>query len=272
MELEGRFVDVKGIRTHYHDIGSGDVTVFLHGGGPGASGLSNYRRNIEALTSNRRAIVVDLPGFGQTDNKLGLGPVVEEMGKFTLDFMDAIGVEKASFIGNSMGGGTALSIALRAPERVEKLVLMGPGGGLPVFTPMPTEGMRRMMAFYLGTGPSNEKLRDVIDCLVFDPSSITPELMEERYKAATRPDVVNDFIFLRRPLGELWRDQLEKVVHPTLLIWGREDRVVPIDSALVFLKTIPNVRFHVFPHCGHWAQWEKAEEFNELVENFLART
>lgn len=272
MQFESRFVDVKGTRTHYHDVGSGDPVIFLHGGGPGASGASNYRRNIASLSAGRRAVVVDLPGFGQTDNKLAPGAVFEAMGGFMRDFMDAVGIEKASFVGNSMGGGTALNVALRAPQRVERLVLMGAGGGLPIFSPMPTEGLRRMAMFYAGDGPSMEKLRSVIEMLVFDPSAITPELMEERLKAASRPDVVSDYIFKRTQWGDLWREDLSQLQHPTLLIWGREDRVVPLDAAFILLKLLPHARLHVLPNCGHWAQWEKAEEFNALVGNFLAGT
>lgn len=269
METEGRFIKVSDINVHYYDVGEGEPTIFLHGGGPGASGLSNYRKNAGPLSRARRAVIVDLPGFGKTDNKLGPGPVFSAMAEFMLAFMDAIGVRKASFIGNSMGGGTALAVALQQPERVNKLVLMGSGGGLPTFTPMPTEGLRRMAAFYGGDGPSMEKLKSVIEMLVFDPSSISPALLEERLQAASRPDVVANYIFRRPAWGDLWRQDLAALPHQTLLIWGREDRVVPLDASFILLKQIPHARLHVFPNCGHWAQWEKAAEFNRLVDDFL---
>lgn len=268
MELPDKFVEVGGARTRYYDVGQGEPTILIHGGGPGASGMSNYRKNVEALAAQRRVIVFDLPGYGETHNKLPDGPIFPAMGDFTRKFMDAIGVDKASFIGNSLGGATSLMVALRAPERVNKLVLMGTGGSLPVFSPGPTEGIRRMAAFYAGTGPSMEKLKSVIELLVFDPSTITDALLSERLTAATQPGMINIFV---RPPFDLWRENLAGLTHKTLLIWGREDRVVPLDASFLLLKAIPNAQLHVFPQCGHWAQWEKADEFNTLVGDFLNR-
>jgi pimeloyl-ACP methyl ester carboxylesterase len=182
LELKGKFVDVAGTNTRYYDLGEGEPTILIHGGGPGASGVSNYRKNIEPLSARRRVIVIDLSGFGETEGKLKDGPVFPAMGDFVRDFMDVIGVKKASFVGNSMGGATSLMVALRAPERVNKLVLMGTGGSQPIFSPMPTEGLRQMAMFYGGEGPTMEKLKGVIDLLVIDTSSITEQLMAERLK------------------------------------------------------------------------------------------
>lgn len=268
MEVSDKFVDVAGTRTRYHDVGQGEPTILIHGGGPGASGFSNYRKNIEPLAEGRRVIVVDLPGFGETEGKLKDGPVFEAMAEFTRAFMDAIGVQKASLVGNSLGGATSLMVALRAPDRVNRLVLMGTGGSQAIFSPMPTEGLRRMATFHAGEGPTLKKLKGVIEMLVFDSSSITEELLAERLKAASRPDTID--IFKRPPL-EVWREPLHKLKHKTLLVWGREDRVVPLDSSFILLKTIPNAQLHIFPKCGHWAQWEKADEFNALVADFLDR-
>jgi len=139
LELKGKFVDVAGTNTRYYDLGEGEPTILIHGGGPGASGVSNYRKNIEPLSARRRVIVIDLPGFGETEGKLKDGPVFPAMGDFVRDFMDVIGIKKASFVGNSMGGATSLMVALRTPERVNKLVLMGTGGSQPIFSPMPTK-------------------------------------------------------------------------------------------------------------------------------------
>jgi 4,5:9,10-diseco-3-hydroxy-5,9,17-trioxoandrosta-1(10),2-diene-4-oate hydrolase len=269
LSITERFIDVDGVRTCYYDEGKGQPIILMHGSGPGASGLSNFRKNIEAMSAGHRAIVVDLPGFGETENKLPGGLVYEAMAAFVCRFMDALKVQRASFIGNSMGGGTALMIALRAPERVNKLVLMGTGGSQAIFSPLPTEGLKRMRSFYSGDGPTMEKLKAVIELLVFDQSSITPELLEERLKAASRPDLKSGTIFQRLPWGDLWREDLAALKHPTLLIWGREDRVVPVDSSFLLLKSIPNAQLHVFPSCGHWVQWEKAQEFNSLVLDFL---
>lgn len=269
--LESRFTGKPGARLHYYKIGAGDPVIMIHGGGPGATGISNYRRNMEALAEHFTVYVIDLPGYGKSDNTIGEEGLYEVISKSVLEFMDELKIEQASFIGNSLGGGTSLKIAVKAPSRVHRLVLMGTGGGLPMFTPMPTEGLKRMLTFYDGEGPTMEKLRRVIDLLVFDPSEITDALLEERMKVATLPQTLANPPLGRRghPSKEVWREALHELTHKTLLIWGREDRVVPLDSAFIFLKTMPNASLHVFPNCGHWAQWEKSDEFNVLVSRFL---
>jgi 2-hydroxy-6-oxonona-2,4-dienedioate hydrolase/4,5:9,10-diseco-3-hydroxy-5,9,17-trioxoandrosta-1(10),2-diene-4-oate hydrolase len=273
-DIQGRTIALNGRDFHYLDVGQGEPTILIHGGGPGASGLSNYRRNVGALAQGRRVIVVDLPGYGQSANRPISGGIFDSMAEAVLGLMDALELESASFVGNSLGGGTAMRLALSQPERARKLVLMGSGGSLPIFTPMPTEGLLRMLQFYEGEGPTMEKLRKVIDLLVFDPSAITPELLQERFEACTRPDVIaNPPLRGRggRTEDEVWLSGLHKIKQPTLIVWGREDRVMPLDAAFLLLKTIPNAQLHVFSRCGHWAQWEKADEFNALVADFLDR-
>jgi 4,5:9,10-diseco-3-hydroxy-5,9,17-trioxoandrosta-1(10),2-diene-4-oate hydrolase len=270
-DLDGKTIDVAGTHIHYHDWGHGKPIILLHGAGPGASGLSNFRKNMAALSAKYRVLVIDFPGFGKSENKVAPGGIFEVLGELVLAFMDALGIEKASLLGNSLGGGTALCAALKSPERVDRLVLMGPGGGQPPFSPMPTEGLLRLLTYYEGY-PTLEKLKGFISLLVFDPASVTPELIEERYKASLRPDVVDNSPMRGRggmPADELWKKALGQLTHETLIIWGREDRVVPLDAAFTFLKSIPNARLHVFPKCGHWAQWEKVDEFNTLVLDFL---
>jgi 4,5:9,10-diseco-3-hydroxy-5,9,17-trioxoandrosta-1(10),2-diene-4-oate hydrolase len=267
---ENKFIQIDGVKIHYHDAGAGEPTILIHGGGPGAGGLSNYRRNIDAIAARGRALVIDLPGFGESENKRAQGGIFEVLAKLMIGFMDGLALKKANFIGNSLGGGTALMTALRYPDRVGKLVLMGTGGGLPIFSPFPTEGLIRMFTFYDGEGPTIEKLLRVLQLLIFDQSLITEELVQERFKAATRADVVASPPL--RGVGahatdEIWRERLPS--HETLLIWGRDDRVIPLDAAFALLKTMPNAQLHVFPQCGHWAQWEKADTFNHLVCDFL---
>jgi 2-hydroxy-6-oxonona-2,4-dienedioate hydrolase/4,5:9,10-diseco-3-hydroxy-5,9,17-trioxoandrosta-1(10),2-diene-4-oate hydrolase len=130
-----------------------------------------------------------------------------------------------------------------------------------------------MLTFYDGEGPTIEKLDKVIDLLVYDRSSITPELVQERFKTATLPQTMANPPLrgqAHNPKNDLWRADIDKLEHKTLLIWGQEDRVLPLDMAFILLKRIPNADLHVFSKCGHWAQWERAEEFNDLVASFLA--
>lgn len=269
-----RRVRAGGIDLHYHEAGSGFPLVLLHGGGPGASGWSNFSRNVDFLSRHWRVLVPDLPGFGKSERRLSEDKVFGFYSAIMRDFLDALDVPRAHFVGNSLGGGTALKLALDHPGRVGGLALMGTGGSLPVFSAMPTEGIKRLFEFYAGSGPSVEKLRAFIDLLVYDPSAITSELLAARYAAATVPEVVANPPLKfkgRPPLEDLWREELGALTHDVLVIHGREDRVVPLDASFVLLKLLPNARLHVFPKCGHWAQWERAEEFNALVHDFMGR-
>jgi len=274
LALESHLVRTTEGDVHYNAVGSGEAVVLLHGGGPGAYGVSNFRRNISELAAKRRVIVVDMPGYGGSQSREALGSIYAPLAAAVIQVLDHAGIERASLVGNSLGGGTALRVALDAPDRVNKLVLMGTGGSIPMTTPFPTEGLMRMLTFYDGEGPTIEKLRRVVDLLVFDPSAITDTLLQERFDTATLPQTLANPPLRGRgynPADDLWREHLYALPHPALIIWGREDRVMPLDAAFMLLKTIPQAELHVFPKCGHWAQWEKPDEFNELVGSFLDR-
>jgi len=269
-EQTSHFAQAGSVKLHYNEAGSGDALICIHGGGPGASGWSNYRRNVEPLSEHFRVILPDLPGFGKSDK-----PMIEG-GRFTFyarairDLMDQIGIDKAHFVGNSLGGGTTLKFALDYPDRANKLVCMGPAASVSLFTPMPTEGIRQLMGYYAPPGPSQEKMSAFIRTMVYDHSLLTDQLLEERYKASIQPEL------MQGPpqrggapvLEDIWKD-LTDVPHKTLLIWGRDDRVVPMDGAFLMLQRLPDAQLHVFSRCGHWAQWEKTDEFNRLVTGFL---
>lgn len=273
-KLEPKRVTAAGAPLTYYEAGEGEATILIHGGGPGAGGVSNYRRNIGPLSEKRRVVVVDLPGYGGSPSRpIEMAGLYDHFAHVILGLMDALKIERANFVGNSLGGGTTLSLALDHPDRVHKMALMGPGGSLAI-SPFPTEGLMRMLTFYDGEGPSMAKLERVIDLLVFDRSTISKALLEERLEAATRPDTMANPPLRGRganPADDLWRRPLYQLQHPVLIIWGREDRVLPLDASLVLLKALPNAQLHVFPRCGHWVQWEKADAFNELVANFFDR-
>jgi 4,5:9,10-diseco-3-hydroxy-5,9,17-trioxoandrosta-1(10),2-diene-4-oate hydrolase len=191
--------------------------------------------------------------------------------------LDQLGIEKVHFIGNSLGGGAALRFALNYPDRVGRLVLMGPGGlTLNVLAPDPTEGVRRLMEFGAPPGPSREKMAAFLRTMVFDQRLVTDELIDERFAIASQPEALAAMVAMGASFfgehaedGMLWRDA-HRVKHEVLLVWGREDRVNPLDGALIALKQLRRAQLHVFGGCGHWAQLEKFDEFNELSLRFLA--
>ena len=251
----------------------------LHGGGPGASAWSNFGRNLPVFAGHFRTFLVDQPGFGRSAKP----PVAGNYFTFSADalagLLDELGIDRVHLIGNSLGGGTAVRFALNYPDRAGRLVLMGPGGlSLNVFAPDPTEGVKRLMEFSAPPGPSKQKLAAFLRTLVFDQRLITDELVEERFAAASDPEALAAMASLGASFfdpataedGLLWRDA-QRLRNRVLLIWGREDRVNPLDGALVALKIIRRAQLHVFGGCGHWAQLEKFDEFNTLVLSFLER-
>jgi 4,5:9,10-diseco-3-hydroxy-5,9,17-trioxoandrosta-1(10),2-diene-4-oate hydrolase len=275
----GRMVEVAGLRLHYHEAGPEHDTavVLLHGGGPGASGWSNFGRNVPVFAARFRTLVPDQPGFGRSVTQEVVGHYFTYAADALAGLLDELGLDRVHLVGNSLGGGTAMRFALRHPDRAGRLVLMGPGGlSLNVFAPDPTEGVKRLTEFAAPPGPSRDKLAAFLRTLVYDQSLVTDELIDERFAVASDPAVLRGLGLMGRSFrdptcfedGMLWREA-HRLKHEVLLVWGREDRVNPIDGALVALKLIRKARLHVFGGCGHWAQLEKFDEFNRLAMAFL---
>ncbi len=260
------------VKLHYNEAGSGEAVVMLHGGGPGASGWSNYSRNFGAFVdAGYRVILLDCPGFNKSD------PIViqEQRGlvnaKAVKGLIDQLGIDKTHLVGNSLGGASSLTFAMEYPDRVNKLILMGPGGcGLSSVMPMPLEGIKLMNGVY--SNPSLEALKRMIDVFVYDPSKMTEELIQGRYENMMRENGVHlKNHVLSRAKGNLidLSPRFAEVKARTLVTWGRDDRFLPLDHSLKLLYGLPDAQVHIFSKCGHWAQWEHAEEFNRLVIDFL---
>jgi 4,5:9,10-diseco-3-hydroxy-5,9,17-trioxoandrosta-1(10),2-diene-4-oate hydrolase len=257
--------------------GDAETVVLLHGGGPGASSWSNFGRNMPVIAKRFRAVMMDLPGYGESAARPVTGHFFTVAADSLAGLLDELGIGKVHLIGNSLGGGTALRFALRYPDRAARLVLMGPGGlTLNVLAPDPTEGVRRLMEFGAPPGPSRDKMAAFLRTMVYDQRLVTDELIDERFAVASRPEALAGMVAMGASFfgehaedGMLWREA-HRVKHEVLLIWGREDRVNPLDGALIALKQLRRAQLHVFGGCGHWAQLEKFDEFNELSLRFLA--
>lgn len=260
------------LNIHYNEAGSGEAVIMLHGGGPGAGGWSNYSRNIGPFVdAGLRVILMDCPGFNKSD------PIVCTEARGTVNamavkgLMDALKIDRAHLVGNSMGGGSALKFALDYPERLGRLVLMGPGGaGLSAMMPLPLEGIKHLNRLF--RNPSLEGLRAMTEVFVYDQSRITEELIEGRFAAMMR----DDGLHLKNWVASAAKAALEdlsprfpQISAKTLCTWGRDDRFLPLDNGLKIVFGIPDSRLHVFSKCGHWAQWEHADEFNRLVIDFV---
>ena len=280
-DATSRFAGTAMMRLHYHEAGAGQdgspPVVLLHGGGPGASAWSNFGGNLPAFAAEFRTLMVDQPGFGRSDKPAVDGNYFTFSARALASLLDQLGIEKVHLVGNSLGGGTAVRFALSYPERAAKLVLMGPGGvSLNMFSPDPTEGVKRLAEFAAPPGPSREKMEAFLRTMVFKQNLITDELIDERYEQASRPEAIAAMAALAISFydpataqdGMLWRE-VHRLRNEVLLIWGREDRVNPLDGALIAVKQIRKAQLHVFGGCGHWAQLEKFDEFNRLALGFL---
>ncbi|MET8996887.1 4,5:9,10-diseco-3-hydroxy-5,9,17-trioxoandrosta-1(10),2-diene-4-oate hydrolase [Amycolatopsis sp. Hca4] len=274
---EGKYVQAGSLKLHYHEAGAehAETVILLHGGGPGASAWSNFGRNLPEFAKHYRTIAVDQPGFGRSDKPTEHPQYFRHSADAVLGLMDALGIDRAHFVGNSLGGGAAVRFALNHGKRAGRLVLMGPGGlSVNLFAPDPTEGVKNLGKF--GAHPSRERMEAFLRIMVHDQSLVTDELIDERFAAANTPESLAAMRAMGKSFahpetyeeGMLWREA-HRLRQRVLLIWGREDRVNPLDGALVALKTIPRAQLHVFGGCGHWAQLEKFDEFNRLALDFL---
>jgi 4,5:9,10-diseco-3-hydroxy-5,9,17-trioxoandrosta-1(10),2-diene-4-oate hydrolase len=258
-------------------VGGGLPLVMLHGGGPGASAWSNFGAALPRFAKSFRTLLVDQPGFGGSDKPPVVGNYFRFSASYVVQLLDELGIERVHLLGNSLGGGTAARLTIEHPDRVGRLILMGPGGlSLNLFHADPTEGVKRLSEFNLE--PSREALRAFISTMVVNQDLVTDELVEERYADATAPGAREAMISMGMSFfdpdtaedGMLWREA-HRIRKHTLLTWGREDRVNPLDGALVALKAIPRATLHVFPNCGHWAMIEAKQAFEETVLGFLLR-
>jgi pimeloyl-ACP methyl ester carboxylesterase len=264
-----------GLRLLVHEAGRGEPVLLLHGGGPGASGWSNFSQNVAALSAQHRVLVVDQPGYGGSDKPSIEGDYWKFTARAMCGLLDALGIKRTHLIGNSLGGGTSVRMVLDFPERVGKLMLMGPAGvSINTLSPDPSEGLKVLGGFYDVPAPDEQRMANLLHTMVFNPDLVSPETVRERWESAVAPGSKEATLQMLRSLAtspdaELWR-RLDEITHPCLLVWGRDDRVLPLDGALFALKRMPNADLHVFSRTGHWAQLERQDEFNRLALDFLA--
>lgn len=266
---EGTYVDVgNGITMHYHEAGSGDrgVVLFLHGSGPGASGWSNFKGNYPFLAEHGfRTIVPDMMGYGYSTKP--------EDGAYSLDdiaaqfkaLLDALGVDRATLVGNSQGGAIAIAMALNYPDLVGQLVLMAPGGIEARETYMEMEGIKAMIRVLYKEGISKETMRKVFRLQLHDESKITDEVIEERYQVAMTQH--KDNIARIRTTNQA--ERLSEIQCPVLCFWGANDKFCPSTGASTIAANCPNSRTMLIANCGHWVMVEYPKLFNELTLQFV---
>lgn len=271
-----RDVAVADHTIHLYESGdAGTPTiVFLHGSGPGATGLSNWEAALGEFGDRYHCLAPDIVGFGDSSHPnpppAGMVAFTDLRADAVLGLLDALGIERCTFVGNSMGGMITLTIALRAPERVERIVLMG-SGGAPI---PPTPELIQMITFY--DDPSATSMAALMRAFVHDPAMFGDEL--DAIAAARLPRAIRDdvrrshlatFDMSAGPPVRFEPERLATLDLPVLVVHGRDDRLIPYQAALYFLEHLPDADLHVFARCGHWTQIEHPDRFHATLSAFL---
>jgi pimeloyl-ACP methyl ester carboxylesterase len=267
----GQSAEANGIRTNYLEAGSGDETVLLiHGSGPGVTSYANWRLVIPALAENFHVVAPDMVGFGYSDRPEGIEYGLETWANQTVGLMDTLGIQKAHLVGNSFGGAIALRIASQHPERVGKLVLMGSMG---VHFEI-TEGLDRVW----GYEASFENMRRVLDVFAYSRELVNDELAKVRYEGSIQPGFQEAFSSMFPAPRQRWveamttpEEQIRALPHPTLIVHGREDKVIPVSNSYKLEELIENADLSVFSKCGHWSMIERTDDFNRQVRDFFLK-
>jgi 2-hydroxymuconate-semialdehyde hydrolase len=262
-------ISAAGIVTNYHDVGSGRPVLFIHGSGPGVSAWANWRLVLPEIGKRFRAIAPDMAGFGFTERSANAVYDMDTWVVQAIGLLDALSIEQADLVGNSFGGALALALAIRHPERVRRLVLMGSVGVPFVITP----GLDDVW----GYTPSLDNMRRLLDLFAYDRNLVNDELAELRYQASIRPGFQESFAAMFPAPRQRWVDamasaeaDIRAIPHETLIIHGRDDQIIPISNSLTLARWIDRSQLHVFGRCGHWTQIEHAARFARLLIDFFA--
>jgi pimeloyl-ACP methyl ester carboxylesterase len=257
----------------YRERGTGPPFLLLHGGGPGASGWSNFRNNLADFQDAFRVILPDMPGFGDSElTDDGGRSYLVEASTAIAELIAGLGLGRVALLGNSLGGAVATRLAIDHPDLVDRLVLMGAAGGRSsLFTPSPMEGVKQLMSYY--PDPTYERMRTLVRTFVYNDSDpVYDDIAQARFEASLDPKRIAGYRRVsdpRYPQNVVSREDMAGVRCPTLLVWGRDDRFVGVDDALTYLAGIDDARLLLLPKCGHWVQAERPAVFAAHLTAFL---
>ncbi len=267
---EGRTIIAGGLRTNYHEAGSGPPLVLLHGSGMGVSAWENWGRVLPRLSAHYRVLAPDIVGFGLTERPEDAQYSIKLWVRHLVGFIDALEIQRASLVGNSFGGALALATAARYGGRVDHLVLMG--------TPAGDFGQTASTARAWYYEPSLENMRELLLGFPYDKSVVTDEMVRSRHAMTQVAGGLDAFRKLfpepgspgeKRTVHGIPEETLRGIEAPILALHGLEDRMVPVECGMRIARCCPNAELHLYGACGHWVQIEREDSFVAQTHLFL---
>jgi len=262
----GEFTNAAGHDIHHLSFGEGPAVVLLHGSGPGASAYSNFKQNLDTIVeAGHRAILIDMVGFGYSSKPTDRDYTTELFASTVKSALDAMGVERCTLFGNSLGGAICIRLALDNPAMVGGLIMMAPGGIEERETYFAMPGISKMVSNFVGGELDRDGLRSLLQMLVHDPALVSQELVDERFAILeTQPKEV-----LSRMIIPNMESELGNLQCPIIGFWGQNDEFNPISGARKFLDQCKDCRFTIVSECGHWVMLEHERMFNAQLRDFL---
>lgn len=260
-------VTIYGQKISYLEAGSsGPQVILLHGlGGDG----TNWAWTIPALAAKYHVYVPDQIGFGKSDKPI-MNYRVATLVEFLDQFYQQLGIEKATLVGNSLGGWTAVAFAIAHPQKVDKLVLVSAAG----YSPKRYRGEELPKEIYSVLNPSTTAdMKRLFTAIFYDKKFTTDSFIAQAFtNKLKRGDgyTINSFIDSILRGDDVIDDKVKTIKAPTLVIWGRDDKLTPPAMADAFAQDISGAQKIIFDQCGHMAMIEKAQEFNSALLKFLA--
>ena len=273
-QVTSSVVKTENFETYVNRSGEGneETILFLHGSGPGVTAIANWKPALEEAGKSFHCLAPDLYGFSNSSHPeeplKNRQAWMDEWVRQTIELIDHYKLDKVNLVGNSLGCSVALELLIEHPDRIGKVVLMGPGGT--PNTKLSFE-LARAKSFY--DNPSKKKLQQIMSWFVYDAEKMWPVIeavTDDRFENAMRPEVKrsNNSIFATAavPVPTV---ALNRIKHPVLLVHGLNDKVCSVESSYYLAEHLGNPQLHIFGQCGHWTQLEKKDEFNFLIQEFF---
>ncbi|MFI5958984.1 alpha/beta fold hydrolase [Cryptosporangium sp. NPDC051539] len=268
-EETDRFVEIDGIRLHYNEAGDGPALICTHGGGPGANAWDNTKWVLDALAENFRVLLVDMPGFGESQMHVSRQDVPMDIfcARLKKGLADHLGLGTVHLYGSSAFSAAALRFGIDYPGRVGRIVIQAYA---PSQHPGPTPGLKAVGAFAKEPTPAN--MEAMMEQFTPNPDLRTPEALAARFRAANRPDHLASRTEMNAGSNSDLVEELRSLTAKVLVTWGNHDGMIPVAGVLAALEEIPDVQAHVWGgNSGHFVATEHPAEFARLVTDFLLK-